>query len=249
MSQRTVVGSYLSPYVRKLLAVMNLKGLDYRIDPIAGFFGSDAFSELSPLRRIPVLIDDQVTLCDSTVICEYLEERYPQRPVLPTGAADRARARWLEEYADTRLGEVFIWQLFWQRAIKPRVFGQPTDDATLQRALEVEIPQVLGYLESQLPAEGYLFGEQPMLADLAIAVHFRNAAFLRWQVDAQRWPRCAGFVARVLAQDCLTRLMPFEERMLKVPVTEQRTVLGEFGAPLSEQTWGSSAPRPGLMKI
>lgn len=249
MSTRTVVGSYLSPYVRKLLAVMNLKGLDYRIDPIAGFFGNDEFSELSPLRRIPVLIDDQVRLCDSTVICEYLEERYPQRSVLPTGAANRARARWLEEYADTRMGEVFIWQFFWQRAIGPRVFGQPTDEAALQRALEVEIPQVLGYLEGQLPAEGYLFGEQLMLADIAIAVHFRNAAFLRWQIDAARWPRCAGFVERVLAEDCLTRLMPFEERMLRIPVAEQRAALAEFGAPLSAQSWGSNAARIGLMKI
>ena len=249
MSTRTVIGSYLSPYVRKLLAVLNLKGLDYRIDPIAGFFGSDAFSELSPLRRIPVLIDDQLTLCDSTVICEYLEERYPEPALLPSSAADRARARWLEEYADTRMGEVFIWQLFYQRAIGPRIFGQPTDETALQRALEVEIPQVLDYLERQLPAEGFLFGAPLMLADIAIAVHFRNAAFLRWQVDAGRWPRCAAYVDRVLAQDCLARLRPYEEHMLRVPVTEQRAALAAFGAPLSEETWGGKTPRRGLMKI
>ncbi|MDP3859742.1 MAG: glutathione S-transferase family protein [Stagnimonas sp.] len=249
MSTRTVIGSYLSPYVRKLLAVMNLKGLDYRIDPIAGFFGSDAFSELSPLRRIPVLIDDQLTLCDSTVICEYLDERYPQPALLPSSAADRARARWLEEYADTRMGEVFIWQLFYQRAIGPRIFGQTTDEAALQRALEVEIPQVLDYLERQLPAEGFLFGASLMLADIAIAVHFRNAAFLRWQVDAALWPRCAAYVDRVLAQDCLARLRPYEEHMLRVPVTEQRAALAAFGAPLSEETWGGQTPRRGLMKI
>ena len=249
MGERIIVGSYLSPYVRKVLAVLRLKGLDYRIDPIAGFFGNDDFSKLSPLRRIPVLIEDGITLCDSTVICEYLEERHPQPALLPEGAADRARARWLEEYADTRMGEVFIWQFFWQRAIGPRIFDQPTDPAALQRVLEVEIPQVLGYLEGELPEQGYLFGDRPLLADIAIAVHFRNAAFLRWQVDAARWPRTAAWVARTLAHDCLAHLAPCEEHMLRLPVTEQRAALAAFGAPVSEQTWGSAQPRRGLMKI
>lgn len=249
MAERIVVGSYLSPYVRKVLAVLHLKGLDYRIDPIAGFFGNDEFSRLSPLRRIPVLIEDGLTLCDSTVICEYLEERHPQPALLPKDIADRARARWLEEYADTRMGEVFIWQFFWQRAIGPRIFNQPTDPAALERVLEVEIPQVLDYLEGALPAAGFLFGDRPLLADLAIAVHFRNAAFLRWQVDAARWPRTAAWVARMLAADCLAHLAPYEEHMLRLPVTEQRAALAAFGAPVSEQTWGSAQPRRGLMKI
>jgi len=107
----TIVGSYLSPYVRKVLVCLDAKGLDYRIDPIVPFFGNDAFSELSPVRRIPVLIDDRVTLCDSSVICEYLEDRYPGPPLRPSTPEARARARWLEEYADTRMGEVFIWRL------------------------------------------------------------------------------------------------------------------------------------------
>jgi len=38
---------------------------------------------LNPLRRIPVLIDGDLTLCDSSVICQYLEEAYPDRPLLP----------------------------------------------------------------------------------------------------------------------------------------------------------------------
>lgn len=247
--ERIIVGSYLSPYVRKVLAVLHLKGLAYRIDPIAGFFGNDDFSKLSPLRRIPVLIEDGITLCDSTVICEYLEERHPEPALLPEGVAARARARWLEEYADTRMGEVFIWQFFWQRAIGPRIFGQPTDPAALERVLEVEIPQVLGYLEGELPEQGYLFGDRPLLADIAVAVHFRNAAFLRWQVDAASWPRTAAWAARMLAHDCLAHLAPCEEHMLRLPVTEQRAALAAFGAPISEQTWGSAQPRRGLMKI
>lgn len=77
------------------------------MSPITPFFGDDEFPRLSPLRRVPVLIDDRVTLCDSTVIAQYLEDRYPERYALhPRDVGDRARARWLEEYADTRLADV-----------------------------------------------------------------------------------------------------------------------------------------------
>src|SRR5271167_1489590 len=46
-----IVGSYLSPYVRKVLVVLDLKGIHYEIDPIVPFFGDDRFSEMSPLRE------------------------------------------------------------------------------------------------------------------------------------------------------------------------------------------------------
>jgi hypothetical protein len=120
-----IIGSYVSPYVRKVLACLALKGLDYEIDPITPFFGGDEFERLSPLRRIPVLVEGDLTLCDSSVICAWLDEAYPKRPLLPASASDRARARWLEEYADTRLGDVFVWGLFYPKVVHPIVWGQP----------------------------------------------------------------------------------------------------------------------------
>jgi glutathione S-transferase len=90
MSPRVqIVGSYLSPYVRKVLCCLNLKGLDYEIDPIVPFMGDDRFTALSPLRRIPVLIDDRVTLADSSVICQYLEDCYPEPALYPTARKSR----------------------------------------------------------------------------------------------------------------------------------------------------------------
>jgi glutathione S-transferase len=118
-----IIGSYASPYARKVLACLHLKGLDYEIDPIVAFMGDDSFTRLSPLRRVPVLIDDQVTLADSSVICHYLEDRYPEPALYPAEVADRARARWLEEYADTRMGDVFIWGLFNEAVLGPAIWG------------------------------------------------------------------------------------------------------------------------------
>ncbi len=137
MEQRVqIIGSYLSPYVRKVLVVLDLKEVPYEIDPIVPFFGNDRFSQLSPVRRIPVLLDDQVTLADSSVICQYLEDRYPEPVLYPDNIVDRARARWLEEFADSRMGEVIIWRLFNQVAIKPTVWGEQTDKAVVEETLQ-----------------------------------------------------------------------------------------------------------------
>jgi glutathione S-transferase len=111
--------------VRKVLAICEIKGVPYRIDPIVPFFGDERFSQLNPLRRIPIFIDEEVSVSDSTVIAEYLEERYASPALLPTSPADRARARWIEEFADTRLADVCIWRIFYEAVINPSSGSAP----------------------------------------------------------------------------------------------------------------------------
>jgi glutathione S-transferase len=243
-----IIGSYVSPYVRKVLACLNLKGLDYEIDPITPFFGGDEFERLSPLRRIPVLIEGDVTLCDSSVICAYLEEAYPGHRLLPATPADRAQARWLEEYADTRLGDVFIWALFYQRRVHPMVWGEPGDEARIAKAIDDDAPAALNYLETQLPADGFLFAEIG-LADIAVASFFRNAAYADFHVDADRWPKTAGFVERVLAHPCLDALLRFEQVQLSTDIKGRRRALQDAGARLVEESVGTREPRKGYMRL
>lgn len=244
----TVIGSYLSPYVRKVLACLELKGLTYVVDPIVPFYGNDDFARMSPLRRVPVLIDGDVTLADSTVICEYLDERHPDTPLLPGNAAERARARWLEEYADTRLGEVFVWHLFNQVVIRSVVWGEPPDETVLRRAREVEIPQALDVLDSELPERDWLF-DGIGRADVAVAAFFRNAALARHAVDAARWPKTAAFVERVLAQPALQRLRPFEDLSARTPIARHREALVAAGAPIAPRSWGTPTPRRGVIAV
>jgi glutathione S-transferase len=243
-----IIGTYISPYVRKVLVFLDLKGVPYEIDPIIPFMGNDEFSKLSPVRRIPVLIDDRVTLADSTVICQYLEDRHPEPALYPLDVADRARARWLEEFADTRMGEVIIWKLFNQVAINPFVWGKPTDREVVEKTLAEDIPQVLDYLEEELPANGFLFGRLS-IADIAIACFFRNAAFARFRVDSARWPIAAAAVERVLALESFAKLKPFEERLIRTPIGQHRAVLAEMGAPLTAESYATAAPRRGVLQI
>jgi glutathione S-transferase len=128
------------------------------------------------------------------------------------------------------------------------VFGRKTDEALLKKATDVEIPQVLDYLETQLPAEGFLFGDLSV-ADISIAVFFRNAKFARYTVDAARWPKTAAFVERVLAQECLARLRPFEEKILRTPIAQHRAALAGIGVSITQETYGTDKPRVGLMRI
>ncbi len=249
MTERVrIIGSYLSPYVRKVLVCLDLKGIAYEIDPIVPFLGDDRFSALSPLRRIPVFIDRQVTLADSSVICQYLEDRYPEPALYPSDIADRARARWLEEFADTRMGDVFIWRLFNQVAIKPAVWGEPPDADVVAQTLTVEVPQVLDYLEGEVPADAGVGGTLS-IADIALACFFRNAEFAQFRVDPARWPITARFVARVLGSAPFQRLRPIEDRLIRTPVAEHRRVLAELGIPLTAETVGTATPRRGVMPI
>ena len=243
-----IIGSYVSPYVRKVLACLALKGLSYEIDPIVPFYGDEEFERLSPLRRIPVLVDGDLVISASSVICAYLDEAYPGHPLFPAAPADRARARWLEEFADTRMGEVIIWRLFNQLAIRPAVWGEKADWAAVEKTLAEDLPAVLDYLEAQVPASGYLFGEIGV-ADIALSAFFRNAGFVRFGIDADRWPKTAAFVARVLDHPALAHLRPFEEASIRVPVLGQRDAVKAVGAPVSAQTCGTATPRPGVMAI
>jgi glutathione S-transferase len=246
MSQRlTIIGNYISPYVRKVLVCLDMKGLDYEIDPITPFIGNDEFSRISPLRRIPVLIDGDLVLNDSSVICQYLEDKHPQPSLYPADIARRAKARWLEEYADTYLADVLIWRLFYQLAIRKYIFQEPTDEAVVQRAREEQIPAALDYLETQLPAEGFIFGELSV-ADISIACYFRTASFVRYAVDAARWPRTAAFVQKMLALPPFQKLARLEESILRLPLAEQRNALAAAGAPLTRETLGTLVPRHGF---
>lgn len=243
-----IVGSYLSPYVRKVLVCLHIKRVPYEIDPIVPFYGDEKFTGVSPLRRVPVFIYGDVTLADSTVICEYLEEKYPSSKLFPSEASERARCRWLEEYADSFLGEVFIWHYFNQLVIRRFVWKEAPDEALVKKAREHDIPQLLDYLEAELPSSGYFFGEISM-ADIALSSFFRNASFARWSIDPQRWPKVSAWLGLVLSHEGFTALQRFEEISLTTSIEKHRSVLEQEGAPVSSETFFTPTPTRGVLTI
>jgi len=242
----TIIGSPVSPYVRKVLAVCEIKGIPYRLDPIVPFFGDDRFSELSPLRRIPVFVHDDVSLCDNTVICEYLQERYPMPRVLPTGLAHRAQARWMEEFSDTRMGDVFIWDIFYEAVILPFVFHRARDKAKIAAAVTEQMPNIMVYLEKIAPADGFIFGELS-IADLAIAIPFSNLKWARVEPNVSHWPGACAWVERTLATTALAKLTRIADKLVQIPPNLHRKALVDLGVHLTDATIAGNKPRSSIM--
>jgi glutathione S-transferase len=244
----TIIGSFVSPYVRKVLAALNLKGLAYEVDPITPFYGSDEFERLSPLRRIPVLVDGDFSVGDSSVICAYLDEAYGGHPLFPADPKQRARARWFEEFADTRLGDLLIWSLFYQRVVRRLVWNEPADENRVRKTLDEDLPHALDFLERELPVDGFMFGDIGV-ADISIASFFRNGSYAGFDIDRARWPKAAAYVERTLADPCVAALLPFEDVARSVEIKGRRKALLEAGAPLTSETLGLREPRRGFMPL
>jgi glutathione S-transferase len=241
-----IVGGPASPYVRKVLTALHIKGIDFTIDPIVPFFGNDAFSRISPLRRIPVYIDDQVTLCDSSVILQYLEDRWPEKSIYPREIGARAQARWIEEYADTRVGDVFIWKLFYDAVIAPGIFGAERHPEQRAAVLAKDLPEVMDYLEAQMPTDGFLLGDFS-IAELALAPHFANLGWARVVPDWNRWPKTGAWLARANAESTLGELAQVGAQLLRLPPPEHRAKLIALGFDVATETFGAEKPRPGVM--
>ncbi len=242
-----IVGSPISPYVRKILAMLHHKGVAYENDPITPFYGNDEFHRLSPLRRIPVLVDGDLVINDSTVIGEYLDEAYPDPPMMPVGAATRAEARWIEEFADSRLGDLCIWGLFYPKLVRPRVFGEQPDPAALAQVTDVDLPGALDWIETRAPADGFLFGDV-CIADIAVASPLRNAAIAGWPVDPARWPRTAAWLDRIAALPAFALTLAFETAILRNRTDADRNAaLEAAGMRVSGTSYGTDTPRASIM--
>ena len=205
-----LIGVHLSPFVRKACVALHLKGLDYEHESLVPGSVTPEFRQISPLGKIPALIDGDFTLADSSVICEYLEEKYPEPPIMPQGAEQRARARYLEEYADSKLVEVSS-VIFIENFVNPNMFGKETDAERVAQVEQELLPPYLDYLDSQVPPEGYLFGHF-CTADISLASPIFTAAYGGFIVDPDRWPRYAAFIDRVAEHPIVAKVREIEAK-------------------------------------
>jgi glutathione S-transferase len=241
-----IIGNHVSPYARKVLVALAIKGIDAEIDPIIPFYGTEEFTAVSPLRRIPVLIDGDLVLNDSTAICEYLDETYPDPPLMPKHPAQRARARWLEEYADSRLSDLIVWRLFFPTMVAPWVFNTQPDPQAIAAVTERELPDALDWIEGWAPQDGFLF-DHLCTADIAYACFFRNAAMANWRVDPSRWPRTAAWLSRIEAVPEFAATAPMEAAVMRSRPHERRDALRAVGARISEHSYAGDVPLMSVM--
>ena len=195
-----LIGASASPFVRKVRVALAEKGIAYEHDPIVPFGQPPEYLKISPLGKIPALLDDGKPLSDSSIIVAYLERKHPEPALYPSDPYEFARALWFEEYGDSALVTNMTAPIFFQRVIAPRFFNRPTDEAVVQKAIEVEAPKCLDYLEEQIDGNEFLAGGQFSIADIGITTHFVNARFANYTVDAKRWPKVASYLQRILSR-------------------------------------------------
>jgi glutathione S-transferase len=207
----TLYGAAASPFVRKVMAVLAIKNLPYEHIPSMPFSKDPELAKVSPLEKIPALQDGDLIISDSKVICRYLDNAYLETAVYPSDIAQRARADWYEEYGGSVVAESAAG-LFFHRVMRPMVMKQEVDEAAVETLINKKLPPILDYIESQVPAEGFLFGDFGV-ADIALSSPFVNAGYASYKIDAGQWPKSASFVARVIAHESMAPLLEEEKKM------------------------------------
>jgi glutathione S-transferase/RNA polymerase-associated protein len=163
----------LSPYAQKVKIALNEKGVSYESRLPDLFGGGDAeFAAANPRQEVPALVDGEAKIFDSTIILEYIEDRWPTPPLLPATPAERARARTIEEVCDTYY-EAINWGVFEIRVFQ-RASGELAE-RMLSRAAS-QVAAVNAYLDRELAGRPYFNGDGFGWADLSAAPLVHAAA-------------------------------------------------------------------------
>ena len=208
-----IYGSSLSPYVRKTIVFATEKGLDFEVVMAGAQGGPPEFAEASPFKKMPGFKDGDFLISDSTAIINYLDVIKPDPNLIPTDAKTRARTIWYEEFGDTIVAACG-GKIFFNRVVSPKFFGQPGDLAAADEAQATEFPQLMDYLESVVPASGYLVEDRFTLADIAVASPLATLAHGGCPVQAANHPKAAAYVAKIWERPAFAKLIAQEKAAL-----------------------------------
>lgn len=149
----------LSHFCEKIRLILDYKGLDYRKIEVTPGIGQIDLMRLSGQRQVPVLKDGNEIIADSTAIAKYLEQHYPDRPILPQDPKQRGMCLLMEEWADQSMG--LYSQTLFLKAV--------SQDSSLRACiLPTNTPEALKYLVGAVPGDLFKFLDQGsgMLPDL-----------------------------------------------------------------------------------
>ncbi len=193
----------LSPYAQKVKIALREKGLPFELS-IPDGLGSGAgyradFAEASPRIEVPALIDGETRIFDSTIILEYIEEKWPAPPLLPRTAAARARARMIEDAMDTHY-EAINWGL-----IEIRFMGRINDELAgqLRAKAAAQTAAWRRWLNAELGSAPWFGGDTFGWADLSVVPYINCSASFGLPPEADT--PLAAWLARVNARPAVAR--------------------------------------------
>jgi glutathione S-transferase len=166
--------TYDSPFPTRVRLLLYAKGLEASIIEPPGFHSSAEskgdYLLLNPIGRVPTLVlDDGRALPESEVICEYLEDAYPEPTLRPRDPWERARVRLLSRICDFYLVMAMV-PLFNASGRSRKTWDEGRIDTAL-----AEVETALGHLEAYIGAKGYAVGGSLTQADGAIVLAYEWA--------------------------------------------------------------------------
>ena len=205
----TLYGYFRSSAAYRVRIALNLKGLAYDqalVNLVKGEQRLDANLARNPQGLVPVLkTDDGTQLTQSLAICEYLEERYPEPPLLPIDPVDRARVRALAQLVACE-----IHPLNNLKVLKYLVHELKLDDDAKLAWYRHWITEGFTALEAMLAREAgtgdFCHGDTPTLADLCLVPQVFNAE--RFECDLSDYPRIRRIAANCRALPAFAEAAP-----------------------------------------
>ncbi len=165
----------MSPYVQKVKIALREKGVDFEMRNGFDPAHADDFGDGNPRREVPLLVDGDARITDSTVILDYIDDRWPDPPLMPADPAARARARQLEELADTRLDALN----FCIAEVMTFDVGESAAVEAVLIASRAEIARQHGALADQLGNADYFGGAAPDRADISLLPHLNASRVMK----------------------------------------------------------------------
>ncbi len=202
MQSKTLTLHYnpLSTYSQKVLIALYERGIafDSAIVQFSDSASWAAFRELNPLGKIPLLVDGQDQIPESSIIVEYLDAYADGAPLIPSDPALALRARLLDRLADGYVNNTFQTIFFDGR--KPEAAREPVRVAAALKALQT----VLGRFEQELTGGPWLLGETFSIADCALApplVYLQGMGLLK------DLPKLEAYLGRVKERPSVARVL------------------------------------------
>jgi glutathione S-transferase len=158
-------GFHISNYFNKVRIAMLEKGIDFELDPACRPSQKDEFLARTPLGKVPFLQVDGQHLIESQVICEYLEEVYPQKPLYPREPLARARVRELVAILELHM------ELVVRRLYRSVFFGGGPASEELKASVQAELAKGVRAFRMRAKFDPYVAGAELTLADCAAFVH------------------------------------------------------------------------------
>lgn len=165
----------LSPYAQKVKIALREKSLPFEVktpDAIGSGQSGGEFLAANPRGEVPALIDGDVSIFDSTIILEYIEDKWPDTPMRPASPAQRARMRMIEDVCDTYY-EAINWglgELTWFRRAEGLLGDAIRDKAADQTEMMHD------WLTRQLGGNDWFNGESFGWGDLSVVPYIAGSA-------------------------------------------------------------------------